>query len=97
MKGGGGRRGGVSRGLPPSRLTRMFSFPFFFPLLPCHRVARHCTFLVLEFDALSPKKARDDDVVFLGEKVEVKLGSDLPVEHVPPVTLEADCPSGSDF
>lgn len=75
----------------------MFSFPFFFPLVPSHRVAHHCTFLVLEFDALGPKKACDDDVVFLGEKEEVKPGSDLPPERARLVTLEADHPSGSDF
>ena len=36
-------------------------------------------------------------MVFLGEKAEVKLGSDLPPERARLVTLEADRPSGSDF
>ena len=36
-------------------------------------------------------------MVLLGEKAELKPGSDLPPERAHLVTLEADRPSGSDF
>lgn len=65
-----------SRGLPPSGLTRRPSLALVFPLLPAcsledvqnrRGVAGPCTLLIQKFDALGPKKARDD-VLFLGRR-----------------------------